>query len=193
MRKKWTRYKRVASLYSVCSEYWTSYSYTLERQAQTQVYKIPPLFVSDLNHIILCSQILVNLPNIWVFLWWRAPQQKLRTHRSLEAYCATLWWIWLVFSFFRVMGQRWNETDRGKSNYSGENLSQCHFVHHKSHMDTRDRTRASAVRGRRLTAWAMARPNIWVSENPFFGSRDASSAQTDGQTHPVWIGAPMDS
>jgi hypothetical protein len=34
---------------------------------------------------------------------WRAPQQMLRTHRSLEAYCATLWWRWLVFQFFRVM------------------------------------------------------------------------------------------
>jgi hypothetical protein len=33
------------------------------------------------------------------------------------------------------MEQRWNEIDRGKSKYSGKNLSQCHFVHHKSHMD----------------------------------------------------------
>jgi hypothetical protein len=24
----------------------------------------------------------------------------LRTHRSLEAYCATLWWRWLIFSVF---------------------------------------------------------------------------------------------
>jgi hypothetical protein len=29
----------------------------------------------------------------------------------------------------------WNEIDRGKPKYSGKNLSQCHFVHHKSHMD----------------------------------------------------------
>jgi hypothetical protein len=29
-----------------------------------------------------------------------------------------------------------------------------------SHGLTRDRTRASAVRGRRLTAWAMARPSL---------------------------------
>jgi hypothetical protein len=49
-------------------------------------------------------------------LFLRAPQQMLRTHRSLEAYCSTLW---LVFSFFRLMEHRWNEIDRGKPKYSG--------------------------------------------------------------------------
>jgi hypothetical protein len=39
------------------------------------------------------------------------------------------------FSFFQVMEHRWNETDRGKPKYSEKNLSQCHFVYHKSHMD----------------------------------------------------------
>jgi hypothetical protein len=29
---------------------------------------------------------------------------------------------------------RWNEINRGKSKYSEKNLSQYHFVHHKSHM-----------------------------------------------------------
>jgi hypothetical protein len=47
----------------------------------------------------------------------------------------------------------------------GKNLSQCHFVHHKFHMDTRDRTRASAVGGRRLTAWTMARPSLGLLRN----------------------------
>jgi hypothetical protein len=60
------------------------------------------------------------------FFWMKA---------SLEASCATLWWKWLVFSFFLLMEHRWNEIDRGKPKYSGKNLSQYHFVHHKSYMD----------------------------------------------------------
>jgi hypothetical protein len=53
------------------------------------------------------------------FKWWRAPQQTLRTHRSLEASCATLWWRWrrwwLFFIHFLIMEHRWNEIDRGKT------------------------------------------------------------------------------
>jgi hypothetical protein len=38
------------------------------------------------------------------------------------------------------MEHRWNEIDRRKPDrrkpkYSEKKLSQCHFVHHKSHMD----------------------------------------------------------
>jgi hypothetical protein len=49
----------------------------------------------------------------------------------------------------------WNDIGRGKPKISEKNLSQCRFVHHKSHMDW---NWAFAVRGRRLTAWAMTRP-----------------------------------
>jgi hypothetical protein len=52
---------------------------------------------------------------------------------------------------------RWNNIVGGEPNNSERNLSQCHFVRHKFHTA---RTRASAVRGRRLTAWSMARPFI---------------------------------
>jgi hypothetical protein len=38
------------------------------------------------------------------------------------------------FLFFLVMEHRWNEIDWGKPKYSGKNLSQRHFVRHKSHM-----------------------------------------------------------
>ena len=56
------------------------------------------------------------------FLWWRAPQQMLRTHRSLEAYCATVWWWWwrwIVF-FCLVMEYRWNEIDRRNRSNRGK-------------------------------------------------------------------------
>ena len=29
----------------------------------------------------------------------------------------------------------WNDTDRGKPKYWNKTLSQCNFVHHKSHID----------------------------------------------------------
>jgi hypothetical protein len=66
------------------------------------------------------------------FKWRRAPQQTLRTHRSLEASCATVWWRWrwwllLFIVLFLVMEHRWNEIDRGKSKYSEKNPSQCHL------------------------------------------------------------------
>jgi hypothetical protein len=99
-----------------------------------------------------------------LFSWWRVPQQMLRTHRSLEAYCATLWWRWLVFSFFRVMEHRWNLIDGGKPKYSGEKPVPVPLCPPQiPHGLTRDRTQASVVRGRRLTAWAMARPRLTVT------------------------------
>jgi hypothetical protein len=38
----------------------------------------------------------------------------------------------ISFSFFQVIEHRWNGIDRGKRKYS-KNLTQCYFVHHKSH------------------------------------------------------------
>jgi hypothetical protein len=40
----------------------------------------------------------------------------------------------IIFVLFLVMEHWWNETDRGKLKYLGENLSKA-TVHHKSCMD----------------------------------------------------------
>jgi hypothetical protein len=51
------------------------------------------------------------------FTWWRAPQQMPRTHYSLKAFCATLWWRWrwaVFYKVLQVMEHQWNEIDRGK-------------------------------------------------------------------------------
>jgi hypothetical protein len=110
-----------------------------------------------------------------VCLWWRAPQQKLRTHRSLKAYYATQWWRgwerWSVFfSIFLVMEHR---CDRGKPKYSAEKPVPVPLCPPQilRGVTPQDRTRASAVRGRRLTAWAMARPFISELVNPINYSR----------------------
>jgi hypothetical protein len=50
----------------------------------------------------------------------------------------------------------WNDTDRGESIYLEKDLYQCQFCPPKiSHGLVRDWTQVSAVRSRRLTAWAM--------------------------------------
>jgi uncharacterized membrane protein len=41
----------------------------------------------------------------------------------------------VVVVLFLVMVHEWNEIDRGTPKYSGENLSQCHFADHRSHVD----------------------------------------------------------
>jgi hypothetical protein len=71
--------------------------------------------------------------------------------------------ISFFFSFFQVPEHRWNEIDRGKPKYSGgggEPVPVPLCPPQIPHELTWDRTRASAVRGRRLTAWAMARPTL---------------------------------
>jgi hypothetical protein len=98
-------------------------------------------FVFYLYH---CAGFIIGTCAVFFFLRGEgAPQQMLRTHHSLKVFCATP--LMKMSSFFyqvlQVMEHQWNEIDRGKPATRKKNLSQCHFVHHKSHMDlTWDRT-----------------------------------------------------
>lgn len=78
----------------------------------------------------------------------------------------------------------WNDIGRGKLEHSEENLSQCHFVHRKSHGLTRDRIRASVVRRQRVTLRTMEWPERNLSMLCWY-VRLQTSFPTAQRTKPV--------
>ena len=107
----------------------------------------------------LCGTYWLEVADIMIvfkgyFLWRKAPQQKLRTHRSLKAYCANLWWRWrerwLVFSSFLSNGAS------AKWNWQGKT---CHSATvYTTNLKCTDPGSNPVLR---LTAWAMERPRLW--------------------------------
>jgi hypothetical protein len=95
---------------------------------------------------------------IYVFFWRRILQVTMRTHRNFTASCATLRWRrgWLLLSLlllsFLIMENWWIEILTEKP----VPVPLCPPQAPRGL--TWDRTRASAVGGRQLTAGAMARP-----------------------------------
>jgi hypothetical protein len=75
--------------------------------------------------------------------------------------CNPVMIIMIIFVRFQVMEHRWNETDGGKLKYSGEKTGPVPLCPPQIRYGLNgDRNRASALEGRRITAWAMARPNV---------------------------------
>jgi hypothetical protein len=76
-------------------------------------------------------------------LWRETTSLNCGHHRT---YCSSPGDVWV-----------WKAIDRGNLKNSERSLSKCHFIHHKCRMAWPG-NEASAARGRRLTAWAKARP-----------------------------------
>jgi hypothetical protein len=89
----------------------------------------------------------------------------LRTHRSLEGLlCNPVRRKMRFFLLFHFNGTPVEWNGQGKTEVLWEKPVPVPLCPPQIlHGPTRDRTRASVVRGRRLTAWAMARPTCWVT------------------------------
>jgi hypothetical protein len=68
----------------------------------------------------------------FICTYWHALRSKNATAWMLFK---LMWWSYVFQMIDEYGGQRWNDTDRGKPKNSEKNLSQYHFVHHKSCMD----------------------------------------------------------
>jgi hypothetical protein len=86
---------------------------------------------------------------------------------------------------------RWNDTDDRTLEYSEKNLFQCHFANHKSPLEKK---RSSTVTGRRLTAWAMAKPGyykVWKIHRHIFSTlHKVSCVESVPIGHFVWNLSP---
>jgi hypothetical protein len=106
----------------------------------------------------------------FLFIYWRAPQQMLRTHpqpwRLIVRLCVMK--MMKFFLHFHFNGAPVELNWQGKTEVLGEKPVPVPLRPPQiPHGPTRDRARASAVRGWRLTAWALARPYTMEYVNNF--------------------------
>jgi hypothetical protein len=74
------------------------------------------------------------------------------------------------------MEQRWNDIDRGRPKDSEKILTQCHFVHHKSHMDCPGREPAT-----QLVPYFVV--GTQKSSEPVACAGNTSYVRPEGRTH----------
>jgi hypothetical protein len=112
--------------------------------------------------VFVCLIITVSTPDKYSVCVVKGPQQMVtdapQRSRLIVQPCDECDYL---FPFFQVMEHRWNENDRGKPKYSGKKPVPLPVFRPRIPRGlTRHWTRASAVTGRPLTAWAMARPSV---------------------------------
>jgi hypothetical protein len=135
------------------------YNYILYIKRQSQKAELPCARRQCLWNVEtgLCS--FLTSPLLLFFIYWRAPQQMLRSHRSLEGLLCKPVMKVKYFSAFPFNGVLMEWNGQGKTEVFGEKPVPLQLCPPQiPHGLTRDRTWASAVRDRRLTAQSMARP-----------------------------------
>jgi hypothetical protein len=90
-----------------------------------------PHLLSPLSILIGISQLLsLGYADNTTFFPWKWAGSS--TQAWVPAFYVSILRIPRLYEFGE---RRWNNIDRGKPKNSEKNLYQCHFVHHKSHMD----------------------------------------------------------
>jgi hypothetical protein len=94
----------------------------------------------------------------------KGPQQMLRMHWSFEAYCATLWWRWLVFVLeFPCNGAPMEWNWQGKIEVLGEEPAPVPLcLQQIPHGLTLDRNRASVARFREFISRQRSSISDWI-------------------------------
>jgi hypothetical protein len=96
-------------------------------------------------HIDCFNRILLQAITFWREVWWKFYEPNYIIIMSQNVPLISADWTMSVWEtdyialmkdeWYVSMVHWWNDNERGKLKYPEKTLSQCHFVHHKSHTD----------------------------------------------------------